>query len=115
MDSEFDINFIKALADPVRQKIVILLGEKGEMTSGQVAEAFHPLTHATISHHLQILKAGGALVSRKEGKTAMYAIDAPALTGAMEKFVSIVKNCCAGTDCCMPGGDKMEQENGAGK
>ncbi|MDH5638812.1 MAG: metalloregulator ArsR/SmtB family transcription factor [Nitrospinota bacterium] len=110
MKTEFDINFIKALSDPVRQKIVILLGEKGELTSGQVAEAFHPLTHATISHHLQILKASGVLVSRKEGKTAWYAIDSPALTRAMEKFVNIIKSCCAGTDCCVPGGDKKEKE-----
>ncbi|MDH5510219.1 MAG: metalloregulator ArsR/SmtB family transcription factor [Nitrospinota bacterium] len=114
MKTEFDIIFIKALADPVRQKIVILLGEKGELTSGQVAEAFYPLTHATISHHLQILKAGGVLVSRKDGKTAWYTIDIPALTGAMEKFASIIKNCCVGRDCCLPDSAGKEHENEPG-
>ncbi|MDH5479111.1 MAG: metalloregulator ArsR/SmtB family transcription factor [Nitrospinota bacterium] len=115
MDTLFNVNFIKAMADPVRQNIVLLLGEKGEMTSGEVAHAFQPLTHATISHHLQILKAGGALVSRKEGKTVWYAIDKPALTEAMDKFASMIRNCCVGTDCCSPTSQKKENESESGK
>ena len=102
----FDVYFIKALADPVRQNIILLLGEKGDLTSGQVAEAFQPMTHATISHHLQILKMGGVLISRKEGKTAVYSINRQELTTAMEKLMSMITNCCQGPGCCGDGQSK---------
>ncbi|MDH4184563.1 MAG: metalloregulator ArsR/SmtB family transcription factor [Nitrospinota bacterium] len=103
----FNLKFIKALADPLRQNILLMLGEKGEMSSGQIAEAFLPMTHATISHHLQILKEGGVLVSRKEGKTALYAIDKTTLTSAMDKLAGMISNCCLGADCC--GGGKTKK------
>jgi DNA-binding transcriptional ArsR family regulator len=105
----FDVHFIKALADPVRQNIILLLGEMGELTSGQVAEAFQPMTHATISHHLRILKLGGVLLSKKEGKTAVYQINRISLTGAMEKLTSMITNCCLGPECC--GGEKPGKDN----
>ena len=106
----FDLEFIKAMADPVRQEIFLLIADKGRMTSGAVAEAFSPMTHATISHHLQILKRGGVLVSEKEGKEAWYDLDRSNLTNAVERLADIVLNCCKDSACCRPAAPKRRSK-----
>jgi DNA-binding transcriptional ArsR family regulator len=44
----------KALADPTRRKIIMLLKEK-DLTAGEIADQFD-MTKPSISHHLNILK-----------------------------------------------------------
>lgn len=44
----------KALSDPVRRKILVMLKE-GKMSAGEIAEQFD-MTPATISYHLSQLK-----------------------------------------------------------
>ena len=44
----------KALSDETRREILMML-RKSDMTAGEIAESFST-THATISHHLKILR-----------------------------------------------------------
>ena len=53
----------KALADPVRRKILELLGE-GDMAAGDISSHFN-ITKPSVSRHLAVLKASG-LVERKK-------------------------------------------------
>ena len=51
------------LADPARRKIVALLREAGELTVGQIGEAFS-MTQNGVSKHVKVLEDAG-LVSRR--------------------------------------------------
>jgi DNA-binding transcriptional ArsR family regulator len=61
------IRALKALADPMRFRMVQEIAEAGELSCGQVAEKFD-VSQPTISHHLKILLDAGLLVQRTEGK-----------------------------------------------
>ena len=45
---------LKALADPIRREILNLL-KRGRMSAGEIGEHF-PVTGASISRHLSVLK-----------------------------------------------------------
>ena len=55
---------MKALSDPVRRQILVLLRE-GELPAGEIAQQLGMSPPAT-SHHLQKLKPAGLVFERKE-------------------------------------------------
>lgn len=57
---------MKALSDPVRRQILVLLRE-GELPAGEIAQQLGMSPPAT-SHHLQKLKTAGLVFERKEKK-----------------------------------------------
>lgn len=59
---EFQESF-RALSDPVRRKILILL-KNGKMTAGEIASQFD-MTGATISYHLSLLKKADLIYETK--------------------------------------------------
>lgn len=63
--------FLTAIGDPVRLQILFLLGEKGEINMGDVAEHFH-LSRPAISYHLKVLKEAGVLDNKKVGQEMFY-------------------------------------------
>lgn len=67
-----DVGFpetFKALSDPVRREILIML-KKGKMSAGEIAEKFD-MTAATISYHLSQLKKA-ELISESKYKNFIY-------------------------------------------
>ncbi len=77
-----EADFIKALADPTRLKIIHLLGQ-GELC---VCEIFTCLKkpQPTVSHHLNILKKAGCIKSRKEGVWIHYSLANPQIMKILE-------------------------------
>jgi len=65
-DSEL-VRVLKALADPIRFRMVQKIAAAGELSCGEVGEHFE-VTQPTISHHLKILTDAEILVGRAEGK-----------------------------------------------
>ena len=63
----------KALADPTRRKIILLL-KKGDMTAGEIAEHFE-MTKPSVSHHLKILKQAMLVTDERKGQNILYALD----------------------------------------
>ena len=63
----------KALSDPVRRKILVMLIE-GKMSAGEIAEQFD-MTPATISYHLSQLKKAGLLFETKYKNYIYYEIN----------------------------------------
>lgn len=63
----------KAVADPVRLRLVSLIGARpgGEACAGELAEAFS-LAGPTISHHLKVLREAGVLDSQRRGTWIYY-------------------------------------------
>jgi ArsR family transcriptional regulator len=67
----------KALNDPTRREILELLKEK-DLTAGEIADRFH-ISKPSISHHLDLLRQAGLVVSVKEGQFVSYAINTTVL------------------------------------
>ena len=63
----------KALSDPVRREILILL-KAGSMSAGDIAAQFD-MTAATISYHLKILKKSGLVYETKEKNYIYYSLN----------------------------------------
>jgi ArsR family transcriptional regulator len=80
---------LKALADPVRLRLVSLIAssEAGEACVCDLNEAFD-LTQATISHHLKVLHSAGILDRDKRGVWVYYAVRPEALSAVATLFTS---------------------------
>ncbi len=70
----------KALADPVRLRLVSMIGahQGGEVCVCELAEAFE-LTQPTISHHLKVLREAGIIGSERRGTWVYYRLQPAAL------------------------------------
>lgn len=71
---------LKALADPVRVKIVSYLfsSAAGEQGSGELASVLN-LTESTVSHHLTQLRKAGLVLSERRGMNVFHRIRPEAL------------------------------------
>ncbi len=63
----------KALSDPNRREILNLL-KGAAMTAGEIVEHF-PVSGATISHHLFILREAGLILDERKGKYIYYELN----------------------------------------
>ena len=73
----------KALADETRQKIITFLKD-GPLNVGEIVDRTS-LAQPTISHHLNILKQAGVVLTEKRGKQIYYSLCCG----------SDVMNCCS--------------------
>ena len=78
---------LKALADPVRLRLVSLIAASpsGEACVCDLNDAFE-LTQATISHHLKVLHSAGLLDRDKRGVWVYYAVRPAALAAVANLF-----------------------------
>ncbi len=65
---------IRALADPTRREILRAL-RAGPLTAGEIGSRF-PLTGASVSHHLGVLKEAGLVQAERDGRNIVYTLDA---------------------------------------
>ena len=72
----------KALSDPIRRKILLML-KKRDMTAGEIAEEFD-ISKPSISHHLNVLKQAGMVIDERKGQYIYYSIN----TSVFEDVVS---------------------------
>ncbi len=63
----------KALNDQTRRDILELLQEK-DMTAGDIADKF-AISKPSISHHLDLLRQAGLVLSVKEGQFIYYSLN----------------------------------------
>ena len=64
----------KALSDPVRRDILILLKSR-KLSAGEICEHFD-MTNATISYHLSQLKKAGLVFEEKQKNFVFYQLNA---------------------------------------
>ena len=68
---------MKALADPIRREILNLL-KGGRLSAGEIGDHF-PVTGASISRHLSVLKEADLIRDTREGKFIYYDLNASVL------------------------------------
>jgi DNA-binding transcriptional ArsR family regulator len=74
---------LRAIAHPMRIAIIDLLNENGKMSVTEIYSALD-IEQASASHHLNILKNKGVLVSKREGKKIFYSLKSVTLTEIIE-------------------------------
>ena len=74
-------NTLKALADPIRREILNLLKD-GKLSAGEISERF-PVTGASISRHLSVLKDADLIRDTREGKYIFSELNASVLEEIM--------------------------------
>ena len=68
---------LKALADPIRREILNML-KHGRMSAGEICEKF-PVTGASVSRHLSVLKEADLVRDTREGQFIFYELNASVL------------------------------------
>lgn len=81
---------LKALADPIRVRLMSLLLAEAEICTGGLAPAVG-LTEATVSHHLGQLKKAGLVHGERRGMNVYYRVRRESL-GALCRVID--------PDCC---------------
>ena len=72
---------LRALADPIRRDILNML-KAGRMSAGDISNRF-PVTAASISRHLSVLKEADLIRDTREGKFIFYELNASVLEEIM--------------------------------
>jgi len=73
----------KALAHPARVAIVRMLLERGECICGAIVSGL-PLSQATVSQHLKVLKRAGVVSGEVDGPRVCYCVDPRAVRRLQE-------------------------------
>ena len=82
-------DFVKAMADETRQRILTVLKD-GEMNETDIVAHLN-LTQPTISHHLAILRRANLVQARNEGKYVFYRANPACVTECCGEILSRFK------------------------
>jgi ArsR family transcriptional regulator len=77
----------KALNDPTRREILELLKNK-DLTAGEIAGQFN-ISKPSISHHLDLLRQAGLVVSVKEGQFIYYSLNTTVMDEMLKWIISL--------------------------
>lgn len=77
----------KALADGTRRQILAMLRE-GDLPAGEIAAHF-PIAFASVSHHLQVLRDAGLVLSRREGQFIVYSLNTTVVQDALQHLFAL--------------------------
>ena len=86
MDQQFNSLF-KAINDHNRRKILDML-RKSDMTAGDIADHFD-MKKPSVSHHLDILKKAGLVLSFKEGQFIRYSLNTTVLEDVLTWIMTL--------------------------
>ena len=71
---------LSALADPMRRRILDLLGEGRALSASSMADAL-PVSRQAVVQHLAVLQRSGLVSGRKSGREVLFSVRPEALTG----------------------------------
>ena len=77
---------MRALSDPTRREILRVL-RRGDLTAGEIGALF-PITAASTSHHLSVLKEAGLVHAERAGRTIVYSLETTVFQELMEELLA---------------------------
>ena len=86
----------KALSHPARLEILQMLANRGTCICGEIVDVL-PLSQATVSQHLKILKNAGLISGEIDGQRSCYCINTSAmgvLRHRFERLFGSLETCC---------------------
>lgn len=94
-----DANFFKAIAEPVRQQIVLILLREGRSNVQEVARHLVQ-DRSVVSRHLAVLEQAGFVRSHRVQRFTEYELNGPAIIAKLERLLSHLRT--AAQLCCPP-------------
>lgn len=89
-----DPNFLKAVSDSTRLRILAHLVEAKEPEIvSEIAKSF-PVDVSVVSRHLAILRKEGILLAEKQGKEVYYSVRYEFLSSIFRGFARAIESCC---------------------
>src|SRR5437762_12688706 len=79
------LRVLKALAHPIRFRMVQEIAAAVELSCGEIGDRFD-LAQPTISHHLKILHDAGVLLVRREAQHGFVSVNRPLVSAALERL-----------------------------
>lgn len=79
---------LRALGDPTRREILRAL-RRGDLTAGEIASRF-PITGASVSHHLSVLKEAGLVQAQREGRTIVYSLESTVFQEFLSQMMTLL-------------------------
>jgi ArsR family transcriptional regulator len=86
----------KALSHPARLAILQTLANRGTCICGEIVDSI-PLSQATVSQHLKVLKDAGLITGQIDGPRSCYCIDHATLRELRDRFSQLfgsLETCC---------------------
>lgn len=77
----------KALADPTRREILALLRPR-DLAAGEIAQHFD-MAFASVSHHLQVLREAGLVMTRRDGQHIIYSLNTTVVQDALQHLMEL--------------------------
>ena len=89
----------KALSHPARLAILQTLSQKGSCMCGEVVKLL-PLSQATVSQHLKVLREAGLITGTVDGPRSCYCINTETLRSLGVRLGQMFRSL---EDCCQTG------------
>lgn len=77
----------RALGDPTRREILRLLRDR-DLHAGDIAAEF-PISWASVSRHLQVLRDAGLVLATREGQYIRYSLNTTVLQDAVSRLADL--------------------------
>jgi ArsR family transcriptional regulator len=81
---------LRALGDPTRREILRVL-RGGDLTAGEISARF-PMTAASVSHHLSVLKEAGLVRSERSGRNLVYSLETTVFQEFLQQMMQMFGN-----------------------
>jgi ArsR family transcriptional regulator len=78
---------LRALGDPTRREILRVLRD-GDLTAGDIASRF-PMTAASVSHHLSVLKEAGLVRAQRDGRNLIYSLETTVFQEFLQQMLDL--------------------------
>ena len=78
---------LRALGDPTRREILRVL-RAGDLTAGDIASRF-PMTAASVSHHLSVLKDAGLVRAERDGRNLIYSLETTVFQEFLQQMLDL--------------------------
>ncbi|HEX2208674.1 MAG TPA: autorepressor SdpR family transcription factor [Longimicrobium sp.] len=79
---------LRALGDPTRREILRVL-RAGDLTAGEIAGRF-PMTAASVSHHLSVLRQAGLVRSERNGRNLVYSLETTVFHEFLQQMMELL-------------------------